>query len=222
VQLGRGQLIRINHPAPFLDNAAFDRTVTTDQIGGLHVGFPGQWHDPETGHWYNIHRNYDARTGRYLESDPIGLAGGINPYVYASGAPASNVDPWGLCMGEFGSAWFGSDRFSSINPYSLNPNQLVSEVSQEAVSAAAQAANETAGSVAQAARCAGEEVAKEVRNEVIERGVVGAATRLLPPQIGVTATLLYTAWDRSVYVRSYEAWGTGSSIGACMAISTGH
>jgi RHS repeat-associated protein len=58
--------------------------------------FPGQYYDSETGLNYNYFRDYDPATGRYVESDPIGLLGGISTYGYVNASPLSAVDPLGL------------------------------------------------------------------------------------------------------------------------------
>jgi RHS repeat-associated protein len=57
--------------------------------------FPGQQFDATTGLHYNYFRDYDPATGRYLETDPIGLSGGLNLYAYATGNPVNVTDPDG-------------------------------------------------------------------------------------------------------------------------------
>jgi len=63
---------------------------------GFALRFPGQQATPESGLNYNYQRDYDAGVGRYVQSDPIGLAAGTSTYAYAGGDPVSAIDPLGL------------------------------------------------------------------------------------------------------------------------------
>ncbi|QQZ27764.1 DUF2778 domain-containing protein [Thiothrix subterranea] len=60
--------------------------------------FPGQTFDAETRLHYNFHRDYNPATGRYVQSDPIGLDGGMNSLTYAYGNTLIGIDKLGLMV----------------------------------------------------------------------------------------------------------------------------
>ncbi|QEI10780.1 RHS repeat domain-containing protein [Cellvibrio japonicus] len=76
--------------------SAFGKAHITIDTVENNLRFPGQYFDDETGLHHNYFRDYDSALGRYIQSDPIGLRGGINTFSYAEGHPLSLLDPLGL------------------------------------------------------------------------------------------------------------------------------
>ncbi|MDN8602296.1 RHS repeat-associated core domain-containing protein [Citrobacter sp. S2-9] len=85
---GRSERYPFSHP----------QTASDDNARGPDCPwrFAGQWADEESGLYYNRFRYYDSETAQYLSPDPMGLAGGLNPYGYVQN-PLSYIDPLGLC-----------------------------------------------------------------------------------------------------------------------------
>nr|WP_082647949.1 RHS repeat-associated core domain-containing protein [Lysobacter antibioticus] len=84
-------------------------------------GFRGRRFDAATGLNYNYFRDYDAATGRYVQSDPIGLGGGAGTYVYANASPLSTGDFFGLAPGDCYKTMdlAAANAVADINPLSI-------------------------------------------------------------------------------------------------------
>ncbi len=76
----------------------------------LNLRYPGQYFDAESGLNYNANRNYEAATSRYIQSDPIGLNGGVSTYAYVEGNALNYSDPRGLIR------WAGEVYSGAIIP----------------------------------------------------------------------------------------------------------
>jgi len=87
-----------------------DHTVATETVTYGDWGLPsitgettnrltwkGLSYDPDVGLTYMRSRWYDSNIGRFVSEDPLGLQGGINPYVFANDDPINGSDPSGMC-----------------------------------------------------------------------------------------------------------------------------
>lgn len=114
------------------DGEPFGATAADSNPSGLGVftfnlRFPGQYYDAETGYHHNGWREYDPALGRYVQSDPIGLAGGLNTYGYADASPLDSADPSGKCpwclaffAPELGAAAATAGTFLLVNAPRIN------------------------------------------------------------------------------------------------------
>jgi RHS repeat-associated protein len=110
-------------------------------IGSLvyNLRFPGQYFDQQTGLHYNYFRDYDPLKGRYIESDPIGMRGGINTYLYAGANPIISIDPFGSDLESV--LWSGAKGFA----YGVGATVVVVAVAAGAVAVGVPAAIVTGG-----------------------------------------------------------------------------
>jgi RHS repeat-associated protein len=103
------------NPTAFGEHAPSENPDGDSLSFNMNLRFPGQYFDVETGLFYNYFRDYDPTTGRYLESDPIGLRGGVSSYAYSGANALAATDFYGLnywtgnlAYGQFGkSIWWG-------------------------------------------------------------------------------------------------------------------
>jgi RHS repeat-associated protein len=100
------------------EGEAFGNTPPNEDVDGdgqvtiINGRFPGQYADAETGLYYNWNRYYDSGTGTYPKSDPFGLNGGLNTYLYVGANPIANSDRFGLYTWT-GTAW-GGEAFAFV------------------------------------------------------------------------------------------------------------
>jgi RHS repeat-associated protein len=109
---------------PYVGNA-FGETAPTSSNGYvLNFRFPGQYYDAESGLVHNGHRDYCLECGRYIQSDPSGLPGGISTFAYGSNNPLNYVDPTGLwvCNGSPAQCSSFSNGLQSVQSASTSSN----------------------------------------------------------------------------------------------------
>jgi RHS repeat-associated protein len=95
----------------------FGEEIAVTGLAAMPMRFPGQYTDEETGFRYNYFRDYAPTLGRYVQSDPIGLRGGLNGYHYVTGNPLGRIDFFGLTEEDVSSV-LGQviDEFDDISP----------------------------------------------------------------------------------------------------------
>ena len=83
---------------PGADGVWFTDDDTQSSCGANEMIYCGYRYDPETQLYYVRNRTYNPVLGRWLQSDPIGYAGGINLYEYVGGRAVTFEDPNGTSI----------------------------------------------------------------------------------------------------------------------------
>jgi RHS repeat-associated protein len=104
--------------------------TATGATGIERFRFAGREYDSESGLYFNRLRYYDPQIGRFISEDPIGLAGGINPYVYATNDPINFRDALGTEECEAEGPMMSVRRYAD-DPHKLEPVVVVEEGPEE-------------------------------------------------------------------------------------------
>ena len=122
---------RWDNREPFGTNAPSEYPGANGQPVRFNLRFPGQYYDSETGTFYNYFRDYDPQTGRYIQSDPIGLEGGsMSLYTYVDNAPTMKIDPLGLSSDDPLGGGSAKPPVGIPNPSAQAQQQLARQLTQ--------------------------------------------------------------------------------------------
>jgi RHS repeat-associated protein len=184
--------------------------TTPSIVSGItqNLRLPGQNIDAETGFYYNLNRDYMPNIGRYLETDPIGLGGGLNTYAYGKNNPLKFTDRSGknpvviaVGVGVFAAGAYAGYINSPQHPYTG------AFIGGSAAVAALFAAPEVAGAYVEVAA-----TARMGQTAQIAAGTFGAAATVATATGGTTVAINYLndrPWDTDLGKAEAIALGAG-------------
>jgi len=117
----------------YQDNPFGEQPPTSTSGFVYNPRFMGQYYDAESGLSHNGYRDYEAARGGYGQADPLGPAGGLNPFAYVGNKPLSRMDPLGLQEEPVENIEEEREEFDNLFGRKLGPNQVPQNIVEEQI-----------------------------------------------------------------------------------------